>query len=62
MSDKSNHEKIEDEGLLIDELAEHHKDALNSLSEQEGDQLIGILKKVKNSLPSDKKEDAPNIF
>ncbi|MDH3440251.1 MAG: hypothetical protein OEM63_05845 [Gammaproteobacteria bacterium] len=62
MSNQSNHERLADEGLLIGELAEHHQAALNSLSGEENDQLISILKKVKSAMPTDRKEDAPNIF
>lgn len=62
MSDKSNHERLEEEGLLLGDLAAHHQDAINSLSKQESEQLIGILKKVQSALPSGRKEDAPNIF
>ena len=62
MSDKDNHERLAEEGLLGGELADHHQDAINSLSAEENEQLIGILKKVKSALPAERTEDTPNIF
>ena len=62
MSDKANHEKLVDEGLVVGDLSDHHRDAINSLSDEENEQLIGLLKKVKGAVPADKKHDIPNMF
>lgn len=62
MSDKSNHERLAEEGLLTGDLTGEHQEAINSLSAEENEQLIGILKKVKSAMPTERKEDAPNIF
>jgi hypothetical protein len=60
MSD--NHEKMTEAGLVSGNLDDHHKEALNSLSEDEGNQLVSLLKKVHEATPDDKKADKPNIF
>lgn len=62
MSDKANHEKLADEGLIHGDLSDHHRDAINSLSAEESDQLVSLLKKAKAAVPDDKKHDIPNIF
>ena len=62
MTDKTNHERLEEEGLLTDEWPEHHQEAINSLSKQESEQLIEILKKVKSELPDGYKQDSAFVF
>lgn len=62
MGDKLNHEKLADEGLVVGQLADHHRDAINSLSEEEHAQLVKLLKKAKDAVPDDKKHDIPNMF
>ena len=62
MGDGTNHEKLAAAGLIAGDLHEHHVEAVNSLSSEEGDQLISLLKKAQNATPDESKEDTPNIF
>lgn len=61
MSD-SNHDKLAAAGLVAGELHEHHVAAINSLSAEEGDQLVALMKKAQDATPDESKEDTPNIF
>lgn len=61
MSD-SNHDKLAAAGLVAGELHEHHVEAINSLSAEEGDQLVALMKKAQDATPDESKEDTPNIF
>ena len=62
MSNQSNHEKLAAAGLIPGELHEHHAAAINSLSSEEGEQLVALLKKAHEATPDESKEDTPNIF
>ena len=62
MSDQSNHDKLAAAGLIIGDLHDNHKDAINSLSAEEGDQLVALMKKAHAATADESKEDTPNIF
>ena len=59
---ESNHDKLAAAGLVAGELHEHHVTAINSLSAEEGDQLVTLMKKAQDATPDESKEDTPNIF
>ena len=52
---KKNHEKLQDKGLTAEFLEQHHKDAIDSLSESEHAELEKLLKKVHDALPDEHK-------
>ena len=62
MNDRTNHEKLEEQELLTGEWPDHHKDAINSLSDEETQQLIGILQKLKDNLPEGRRQDSAYVF
>ncbi len=62
MSDGTNHDKLAEAGLISGELHEHHVAAINSLSAEEGEQLVALMKKAQSATPDESKEDTPNIF
>ena len=49
----SNHEQLQDAGLLVGNHSQAHKDAVESLSDAEMEQLKHCLKKVKGNWPDD---------
>ena len=59
---ESNHAKLAAAGLIAGELHDHHAAALNSLTAEEGDQLVALMKKAQDATPDESKEDTPNIF
>ena len=62
MSDQSNHDKLANAGLVAGDMHDNHKAAINSLSAEEGDQLVALMKKAQDATPDESKEDTPNIF
>lgn len=56
MSDK--HKHLEEAGVVVGELSEHEKAAIEALDDDEHKELARILKKVKDKLPDDHKSSA----